>query len=263
MNEKLTPKESEQSGELLKKEIIEAIKKHQEISPDVISSVETMIESISDKNQFHDLDEVKVWFKKKVDECPMAVEEIGLKDVKGGWHYNEKGNLVHESGGFFSVIGVKVSNAQFRESGKGWEQPMVDQGTKSSINATLRKRFNGVYHYLVQAKAEPGNYGKVQVSPTLQVTFSNFNQMHKGNKPLFSDLYDDPEKYKVVYAHWLPEDGGRFYLKRIYSMLVEADENTEIQVPEGFIWLTMYQIKQLLKEDNIVNPHIRSIIAHL
>ncbi len=251
------------NNEELKKEILDVIGKHQPIDEAVIAHVEHMIESVSDKNQFNSLDEVRAWFQKRVDECPMNVEQIPLNDVKGGWHFNEKGDLVHESGGFFSVIGVRVSNTQFRESGKGWEQPMIDQGTKSSINATLRKKFNGVYHYLIQAKAEPGNYGKVQLSPTLQVTFSNFNRMHKGAKPLFSELYDNPEKYKVVYAHWLPEDGGRFYLKRIYSMLVEADENTEIEMPDGFIWLTMYQIKELLKQDNIVNPHIRSIIAHL
>jgi len=254
---------NDNKDEILKMEILDVIRKHQTVDSDVVARVEHMLESISDKNQFNNLDEVKAWFKKKVDECPMNVEQIGLKDVKGGWHFDDKGDLVHESGGFFSIIGVKVANTQFRESGKGWEQPMIDQGTESSINATLRKKFNEVYHYLMQAKAEPGNYGKVQFSPTLQVTFSNFNQMHKGNKPLFSDLYDNPEKYTVIYAHWLPEDGGRFYLKRIYSMLVEADENTEIEVPDGFIWLTMYQIKELLKQDNIVNPHVRSIIAHM
>jgi len=248
-------------NENLKKEIITSIEKTHKIDQNITSRVENLVELLSDQNQFHTLEEVKEWFEKRVSECSMTVEKIGLKDVKGGWQFDEKGNLVHESGGFFSVIGVSVTNTAFRESGKGWEQPMIDQGTESSINAILRKKFNGIYHYLIQAKAEPGNYGKVQFSPTLQVTFSNFNRMHKGSKPLFSDLYDDPKKYKVVYAHWLPEDGGRFYLKRIYSMLVETDD--DVEVPDGFMWLTLYQIKELLKQDNIVNPHIRSIIAHM
>ena len=138
---------------------------------------------------------------------------------------------------------------------------MVDQGTESSIAGIVRKQFNGIPHYLLEAKFEPGNYGKVQFSPTLQVTFSNLYKAHKGRKPRYSEYFEYPEKYNILYEHWLPEDGGRFYLKRIKNMLVEVDDDIELY--EGFIWLTMYQIKQLLKFDNIVNPHVRSIISHL
>lgn len=251
-------------NEVLKEEILKVISKRYQIDDEVVARVNHMIECLSDQSQFKNLSEIKVWFGKKLEQCQMDVKVIGLKDVKGGWRFSEEtGNLVHESGGFFSVIGVKVSNSSFRESEKEWDQPMVDQGTESSVNAILRKKFNGIYHYLIQAKAEPGNYGKIQFSPTLQVTFSNLRQMHKGRKPLFAELYENPQKYKVIYAKWLPEDGGRFYLKRIYSMLVEADEKTEIEALDDFIWLTMYQIKQLLKMDNVVNPHVRSIVAHL
>jgi hypothetical protein len=44
-------------------------------------------------------------------------------------------------------------------------------------------------------------------------------------------------------------------------MLVEIDD--EIEVPDGFQWMTMYQIKMLLKEDNLINQHLRSIISYL
>ena len=44
-------------------------------------------------------------------------------------------------------------------------------------------------------------------------------------------------------------------------MLVETEK--DIEVSEGHIWLTMYQIKELLKRNNLVNPHLRSIIAYL
>ena len=247
----------------LKNEITNLISNYYDIDSNTKASIEQFVECLSDQNQFNDLQEVLEWFENRKNTYPAIVKEINLKDVRGGWHFDETtGNLQHESGGFFSVKGVKIKT-KTREVKSGWEQPIVDQGTEASIQGLIRKKFNGIPHYLIEAKFEPGNYGKILFSPTLQVTFSNLNQLHGGEKPRFAEYFENPEKYKLLYEHWLPEDGGRFYLKRIKNMLVEVDENEAIEIPDGFIWLTMYQIKELLKMDNLVNPHIRSIIAHL
>ena len=44
-------------------------------------------------------------------------------------------------------------------------------------------------------------------------------------------------------------------------MIVEVDE--EVDVPDYFIWVTLFQIKQLLKIENFVSPHVRGIISYL
>ena len=44
-------------------------------------------------------------------------------------------------------------------------------------------------------------------------------------------------------------------------MLVGAVDISDI--PENFVWLNMYQLKELLKLDNIMNSHLRSIISYL
>ena len=46
-------------------------------------------------------------------------------------------------------------------------------------------------------------------------------------------------------------------------MLVEVPEGTIGEVPDNFIWISMWQIKELLNEDAWINPHIRGIICHL
>ena len=51
------------------------------------------------------------------------------------------------------------------------------------------------------------------------------------------------------------------YKKRVKNMLVQTTDVTDI--PDNFIWLNMYQLKELLKMDNIMNPHLRSIISYL
>tara|TARA_B100001105_G_scaffold71366_1_gene56083 strand:- start:433 stop:1176 length:744 start_codon:yes stop_codon:yes gene_type:complete len=231
------------------------------IDPDLILRLQTMVESIRDDNQINKLDYVIDWFNKKREESDMIVEEIGINDLDK-WNVDKNsGNITHDSGGFFEVIGVKVSNTFDREVGKkGWTQPMIGKNP-GGILGILMKRINGVPHYLLQAKAEPGNIGKLQLSPTLQATTSNLLKAHGGIRPKFSEYFDEPKNAKIIYAKWQSEDGGRFHLKSNYNMIVEVDE--DLNIPDSFIWVTLYQIKQLLKIENFVGPHIRGIISYL
>ena len=120
---------------------------------------------------------------------------------------------------------------------------------------------------MCEAKEEPGNYGKVQISPSLQATFANLNQAHGGRKPHFAELFisrADNVNVSILFDSWLAEDGGRLHLKRNRGILLEVNEKEEINLPnDNFIWLSLYQIKQLLKEDAWINPHVRGILAHV
>ena len=227
------------------------------------SRIQVMLDSIRDDNQINKLDDVIQWFKKKREESDMIVEEISINELDK-WNVDDNsGNMTHESGGFFEVIGVKVSNTFDREVGKKrWTQPMIAKNP-GGILGILMKKINGIPHYLLQAKDEPGNIGKLQLSPTLQATTSNLLKAHGGVKPLFAGYFDEPKNAKIIYAKWQSEDGGRFHLKSNHNMIVEVDKNVELDIPDSFIWVTLYQIKQLLKIENFVGPHIRGIISYL
>ncbi len=242
-------------------EILE--KEGYQIDSETNSRIQTMLNSIRDDNQLYKLDYVIEWFNKKREESDMLVEEVGINDLDK-WNIDgNSGNIRHESGGFFEVIGVKVSNTFDREVGKkGWTQPMIAKNP-GGILGILMKRINGVSHYLLQAKAEPGNIGKLQLSPTLQATTSNLLKAHGGSKPLFAEYFDEPKNAKIIYAKWQSEDGGRFHLKSNYNMIVEVDEQTDLEIPDSFIWVTLFQIKQLMKIENFVGPHVRGIISYL
>ena len=245
-------------------EIISTLRKQgYTINEDEISRIETMLQSIRDDNQFYKLDYILDWFYKKRQQCDMIVEEIGINQLDRWKVDPNNGNIRHDSGGFFEIIGVRVTKTSDREVGeRGWTQPII-ANNPGGILGLLMKRVNGIPHYLVQAKAEPGNIGKLQLSPTLQATTSNLLKEHGGIKPLFAEYFDEPKKEKVIYAKWQSEDGGRFQLKSNLNMIVEIDENYEIKIPDYFIWITLYQIKQLLKDENMVSPHIRGIISAL
>ncbi len=234
-----------------------------EVNLDTILRIKTMIESIHDDNQINSLDYVINWFNKKREESDMTIQEIGINDLDKWNVSSTTGNISHDSKGFFEIIGVKVSNTFNREVGKeGWTQPMIAKNP-GGILGILMKKINGVPHYLLQAKAEPGNIGKLQLSPTLQATTSNLLKAHGGKQPLFAEYFDESNNPKIIYAKWQSEDGGRFHLKSNYNMIVEIEENKELDIPDYFIWITLYQIKQLLKIENFVGPHVRGIISYL
>ena len=230
---------------------------------ETLMRIRTMVESIRDDNQLHKLDYIIKWFNKKREESDMTVQEIGINDLDKWNVDNNSGNISHDSKGFFEVIGIKVTNTFDREVGKkGWMQPMIGKNP-GGILGILMKKINGVPHYLVQAKAEPGNICKLQLSPTLQATTSNLLKAHGGLRPLFAEYFDEPKNAKIIYGKWQSEDGGRFHLKSNFNMIVEVDENEQLQIPDSYIWVTLFQIKQLLKIENFVGPHIRGIISYL
>mgnify|MGYP001405170331 CR=1 FL=1 len=234
-----------------------------EVDEDVEFRISIMLESLRDDNQINKLDYIIEWFKKKREESDMLVEEIGINELDKWDVDEESGNIRHESGGFFEMIGVKVSNTFDREVGKkGWTQPIIAKNP-GGILGIIMKRINGIPHYLLQAKAEPGNIGKLQLSPTLQATTSNLLKAHGGTKPLFAEYFDEENNPNIIYAKWQSEDGGRFYLKSNYNMIVEVKEDEELDIPDSFIWVTLFQIKQLMKIENFVGPHVRGIISYL
>lgn len=228
--------------------------------------IEHQFECLRDWSIFHTLAEVEQWFVEKRNACPMETKVIPLSEVKG-WNTDPAtGNMSHKSGEFFVVHGVRCTQTLDREVALGWDQPFLTQvGYDGGRLGILRKRFFGIPHYLIEAKAEPGNYAKLQLSPTLQATFSNLGRAHRGKRPRFAEYFEHPEEHgaRVLYSAWLSEDGGRLYLKRNMGIIVEVSEESEIVIPDGFIWMTMYQMKACLWHNAWVNPHIRGIIAHL
>ena len=141
----------------------------------------------------HSLKEIKSWYKSIIKKSNTKVKRIDLSDCSN-WTINKK-TISHKSKKFFKVEALRVTNSFKREITGGWDQPILTEpGYKGGILGLLRKEINGVPHYLVNAKFEPGNYRLIQLSPTLQATFSNISKAHKGNAPRFLKYFLNPKK---------------------------------------------------------------------
>ncbi|MFE5409113.1 NDP-hexose 2,3-dehydratase family protein [Microbacterium sp. NPDC056569] len=217
---------------------------------------------LSDVNSFHTLDDLRTWIDDIRARSPIRLDRKNIPDLRD-WRVDpESGEIYHVSGEFFRIVGVSITNSAREVS--GWDQPFIYQ-REAGILGIVRTRFDGVWHYLLHAKAEPGNTLLYQISPTLQATYSNLKTAHGGRVPRFSEFFleEGAAPRTVVYRQWLAEDGGRFYLKSNLNMLVEVRAEDLPEFPDEYRWFTLSQIKALLKEDNYINPHVRGILCHL
>jgi dTDP-4-dehydro-6-deoxy-alpha-D-glucopyranose 2,3-dehydratase len=232
-----------------------------ELSPDLEARLDHFLECIRPREDPNEVHGLLAWLEERRRQSRMEVEEVPMARL-ARWRVDpESGVISHETGEFFRVIGICVRNASGRETAS-WCQPIIYQPEMGILGILVQKR-EGRDHYLLQAKAEPGNIGKLQLSPTLQSTVSNLRRAHGGLKSPFADYFENPRPGSVIYAHYQGEDGGRLHLKKNLNMLVRASDDEPIEIPDDFVWVTMYQIKQLLKHENVVNIAARSVISAL
>jgi oxidase EvaA len=206
-------------------------------------------------NSFQSFDDFLSWFDQKGKNY-FSVEEVPF-DSLDQWYFSEnKDSLVHQTGKFFKIEGIKV-RTNFGNINE-WEQPIINQ-PEIGILGILTKVIDGVRYFLMQVKMEPGNVNILQLSPTVQATKSNFSRVHKGKIPSYLEYFINTENSRILIDQLQSEQGGRFLRKRNRNMVVEVTD--EIEVLEDFCWLTLGEIKKLLRIDNFVNMDARSVIS--
>jgi oxidase EvaA len=215
-----------------------------------------LLSALTDTGQLQTLDDIFSWIDSRKKANQFKVEQI-LFHQMDDWHFEESTeNLVHKSGKFFRIGGIRVSleKGQYVE----WDQPIIVQ-PEVGILGIITKKIDGIRHFLIQAKMEPGNINTIQLSPTFQATKSNYTRAHGGKMPLYAEYFLNERKSKILLNQLQGEHGSRFLKKRNLNMIIEVDE--EIPVYEDFCWLTLGQIKKLSQRDNLVNMDTRSVLS--
>jgi oxidase EvaA len=198
------------------------------------------------------------WYETARKKNKAKVKTIHLEKMKN-WKYDKKkGVIVHESGEFFCIEGKRVTNSE-REV-ESWDQPFIKQiNYNGGIIGLVRANINGVPHYLIDAKYEPGNYNDIQLSPSLQATYSNLNRIHKGEKNKVATKYFK-KNYKSIRKFWVTEDGGRLFKKRNFHWIIQY--NGKINIPgKTYKWMTLWELDKFIKLGYYVGPHLRSILS--
>ncbi|GIF07049.1 NDP-hexose 2,3-dehydratase family protein [Actinoplanes siamensis] len=176
------------------------------------------------------------------------------------WHFDAvTGNLRHRSGRFFTVEGLHVeAEGPPVAAPRTWRQPIIVQ-PEVGILGILAKEFDGVLHFLMQAKMEPGNPNLVQLSPTVQATRSNYSRVHAGAGVRYLEYFRSPGHNTVMVDVLQSEQGAWFYRKVNRNMIVETRD--DVPLHEDFRWLTLAEIGALLRRDLVVNMDARTVLA--
>lgn len=201
------------------------------------------------------LDSIDSWIKERNHSISVSVDRIPFSKMTH-WKKAIDGSLQHESGKFFSVEGIRVKTDY--PTPLVWSQPIINQPEIGYLGI-ICKEIDGVIHFLMQAKVEPGNVNNVQISPTLQATKSNYTQVHGGRPSFYLDLFRCAKPNQIVLDQLQSEQGARFLRKRNRNIIVKIQE--EIPVYDDFRWMTLGQIKELMCRDNCVNMDTRTVIA--
>ena len=219
-------------------------------------SLMRLIESWSTtENPFNSTAEILAWVGEKNKSVNVEINKIPYLYDGDNWHYDlQNGEIRNKEGSFFQIKGLqKIVDTKIV-----LEQPIIIQNEIGYLGI-ICKEFDGVLYFLMQAKIEPGNVNKIQISPTIQATKSNFMQAHGGKVPSYLEYFSNKKNYEIIVDQIQSEQSSRFLGKRNRNIIIVVDD--DIDVLESHRWMTLGQIKELMKYDNLVNMDTRTVIS--
>ena len=187
------------------------------------------------------------WFNLQKKKQQISCKIKYLKDLKY-WLKND--NLIHHSSGkFFKIVGIEVKS---NTRGKNWDQPIIVQ-KELGILGIIKDKFQN--RYLLQAKVEPGNKNKLQLSPTVQATKSNYKRVHGGKKIPYLNFFLKNKNNFISQS----EQGYRYLYKSNYNSLLITKKN--IKVLNNYYWLHIKDIIKIIKKRSIFNMDTISVFS--
>lgn len=230
--------------------MIDALENSNEFTKEIINSL------VIDSNTFQTYNEVISWITSMKTRYELNVTRIPLCNVVD-WYFTDYA-IKHESKPFFSVIAVKVQAAN-REVIQ-WTQPMLKEENIGLLGYVV-KTINGILHFLVQAKVEPGSIDIVDIAPT--VSCSNYREVLRSReRPPFIELFESPKPESILFSAIQSEEGGRFFHFQNLNIIIRADHDQLKEIPENYTWLTLGQMMRLNKF-GLLNVESRSLISAL
>ena len=215
-----------------------------------------MLKSARTQEGVHTMSQLLSWLSGLKSRYDLFVSNKPIDHLEG-WHRSDA-EISNDEGKYFRVIGVKVSISSREVT--SWCQPLV-QPMQQGLCAFIIRRIGGIYHFLVQAKLECGNFDVMELAPTVQCLTGNVYTSER--KPPFTDYVLNAPKEQILYDVMQSEEGGRFYREQNRNMIVEADKEFSQELPEHYTWMTLHQINHFLKFNNYLNIQARSILSAL
>ncbi len=177
----------------------------------------------------------------------IKVSKKSITSLKN-WKLNNK-EIYHVSKKFFKIIGIKIKTNFYN---KNWDQPIIHQKEVGILGIIKNLNSN---KYLLQAKLEPGNINKIQISPSVQATKSNYSKVHGGKSIPYLRLFQKKQNFFSLQS----EQAFRYFNKLNSNILVLTKK--KIKIEKSFRWFTKKEIIDLLNKKNLINMDTLSVFS--
>ena len=178
----------------------------------------------------------------------LTVKKIDLSKLTN-WVYGKK-EIYHKSKKFFKISGIRIETNFYKQ--KNWDQPIIVQNEVGILGIIKNIKTN---KYLLQAKVEPGNINKIQISPTVQATRSNYSRIHGGKTIPFLKYFKKKNRNFSLQT----EQAFRYYNKKNSNIITFVSK--KIDLDEKFRWFSKVEIFKLLKKKNLINMDTLSVFS--
>ena len=162
----------------------------------------------------------------------LKVKKINLLKLRK-WKFNKK-EIYHESKKFFKIVGVRIQSNFYKK--KNWDQPIIVQNEIGILGVIKNTKTN---KYLLQAKVEPGNINKIQISPTVQATRSNYSRIHGGKNIPYLKYFRKKNKNFSLQT----EQAFRYFNKKNSNIVSYVSK--KIDLDDRFRWFSKKEINTL------------------
>jgi oxidase EvaA len=205
---------------------------------------------------------IVTWLETQRTSMRFKSELIGLDEVRD-WSRDERGNVRHKGGHFFDIEGATVEAGEVREV-KSWDQPITTQRDAGLLGMLARETPERGIEFLLQAIAECGNIGVLQLGPSIHSTSSSIGRTHAGERLPMMEVVNAKSGVRVVYRANHTEEGSRFWKRYNQNVVVYLDDESVIETNlRMFRWASLSQIKELALMDNLLSPFVKTILMPL
>ena len=198
------------------------------------------------------LKQIYVWLKEQKKRQKIIIKEKNISELHS-WKYKSE-EIYHISKKFFSIVGLRVISNFYKRN--TWDQPIIYQN-ENGILGIIRRSKNGEPEYLLRANVEPGNINKLQISPTVQATKSNYTRVHGGKKVEHLNFFLN--KTKCLINSKQTEQGFIYLFKKNKNILLNINKN--INFSKNYKWIQKKHLISMVKKKNILNMDTLSVFS--
>ena len=192
--------------------------------------------------------EISKWLNNQRKKQYLIVKKVDLSNLKN-WVFDKK-EIYHISKKFFKIAGLRIKSNFYKK--KSWDQPIIVQNEIGILGIIKNVKNN---KYLLQVKVEPGNVNKIQISPTVQATRSNYSRVHGGRMIPYLKYFRRKNKNFSLQS----EQAFRYFNKKNSNIISFVSK--KIYLNQNFRWFSKVEIINLLKEKNLINMDTLSVFS--